>query len=219
VAADFRDVFNQQGGHVFHLSVKKKLRVTRHIVKPLAECPVAKLSPTNTAQTSTKPRAKRLSASTSKKRILVVDDDPQSLAVHSALLSQAGYNVDQADNALAAICAVVRHAPDLVLADIRMPIMDGKELVLELKRHRDSRHIPVVALTGHDTPGMRESAIKAGYDDYITKPIVPRRFPEQIAEFLRRHKLNRPAESTHGGGRADHGRDFQNSHDLYFSDP
>ena len=120
----------------------------------------------------------------------MVDDDPQSLAVHSALLSQAGYRVDQADHALAAIFAVVRHAPDLILLDIRMPIMDGKELVLELKRHRDSRHIPVVALTGHDTPGMRESAIKAGYDDYIIKPIVPRRFREQIADFLRRHKLN-----------------------------
>ena len=143
----------------------------------------------NTARASTRPKAKRQSASRSKKRILVVDDDPQSLAVYSALLSQAGYRVDQAADALAAICAVVRHAPDLVLADIRMPIMDGKELVLELKRHRDSRHIPIVALTGYDTPGMRESAIKAAYDDYITKPIDPRRFPEQIAKFLRDQEL------------------------------
>jgi len=121
----------------------------------------------------------------------VVDDDPQSLAVFSALLNAAGYRVDQTDHALAAIFAVVRHAPDLILADIRMPIMDGKELVLELKRHRDSRHIPIVALTGYDTPGMRESAIKAGYDDYITKPIDPRRFSQQIAKFLRRQELTR----------------------------
>ena len=126
----------------------------------------------------------------------MVDDDAQSLAVFSALLSTAGYRVDQADHALAAIFAVVRHAPDLILADIRMPIMDGKELVLELKRHRDSRHIPVVALTGYDTPGMRESAIKAGYDDYITKPIDACRFPAQIARILREHTSNRPAESA-----------------------
>ena len=49
--------------------------------------------------------------------------------------------------------------------------------MLELKRYRDSRHIPVVALTGYDTPGMRESALKAGYNDYITKPIDARKVP------------------------------------------
>lgn len=126
----------------------------------------------------------------------MVDDDPQSLELYSALLSEAGYRVDQAADALAAICAVVRHTPDLVLADIRMPIIDGKELVLELKRHRDSRHIPVVALTGYDTPGMRESALKAGYDDYITKPVDARKFPAQLAKILRQHTSNRPAESA-----------------------
>jgi CheY-like chemotaxis protein len=139
--------------------------------------------------------AKRRSASNSKQRLLLVDDDPESLELFSALLSEAGYRVDRADNALAAICEVVRHAPDLVLADIRMPIVDGRELVREFKSHNDTQHIPVVALTGYDTPEMRKSAREAGYDDFITKPIDPRRFPDQIAKLLRQHKVKQTSMS------------------------
>ena len=120
-----------------------------------------------------------------KKRILIVDDDPDAVEVLSALLESAGYEVEGAEHALAAVCAVVRSAPDLVLSDIRMPIVDGMGLATELKTHLDTRDIPVVAMTGYDTPSMREAALKAGYDGYIAKPIDAKRFPEQIAKFLR----------------------------------
>ncbi|PYJ07685.1 MAG: response regulator [Verrucomicrobia bacterium] len=129
-----------------------------------------------------------MAASKTKKKILIVDDDPQILELYSALLQEAGYHVDRAENALAAIAAVVVRAPDLILADIRMPIVDGVGLVRELKNHSDSRHIPVVAVTGYDSPGSREAALQAGYDGYFAKPIDARRFPEQIAGFLRQHK-------------------------------
>jgi DNA-binding response OmpR family regulator len=122
-----------------------------------------------------------------KKKILLVDDEPQILEVFSALLENAGYEVDQADNALAAMAAVVRSKPDLILADIRMPIVGGVGLVRELKAASDTRDIPVVALTGYDSPGFREVALEAGYDDYMTKPIDAKHFPEQIEKLLRRH--------------------------------
>jgi len=124
-------------------------------------------------------------AAPAKKRILIVDDDPDAIEVLSALLESAGYEVEGAEHAFAAVCAVVRSAPDLVLSDIRMPIVDGMGLATELKTHLDTRDIPVVAITGYDTPLMREAAIKAGYDGYIAKPIDAKRFPEQIAKFLR----------------------------------
>jgi len=124
-------------------------------------------------------------AAPAKKRILIVDDDPDAIEVLSALLESAGYEVEGAEHAFAAVCAVVRSAPDLVLSDIRMPIVDGMGLATELKTHLDTRDIPVVAITGYDTPSMREAAIKAGYDGYIAKPIDAKRFPEQIAKFLR----------------------------------
>ncbi|PWU15580.1 MAG: response regulator [Verrucomicrobia bacterium] len=122
-----------------------------------------------------------------KKRILIVDDDTEALELYSALLGAAGYQVDQAEHALAAVAAVVRNAPDLIISDIRMPIVDGMGLAHELKSHIDSRVIPVVALTGYDDPGTREAALKAGYDDYLTKPVDAKKFPSQIAELIKKH--------------------------------
>jgi CheY-like chemotaxis protein len=81
--------------------------------------------------------------------------------------------VDQAANALAAICALIRHTPDLVLADIRMPIIDGAELARELKRHRDSCHIPVVALTGYDTPGCASRRFNRAMTITSLSPLTP----------------------------------------------
>jgi CheY-like chemotaxis protein len=126
-----------------------------------------------------------------KPKILIVDDDPQVLELFSALLEKAGYRVDKAEHALAAVAAVVRSAPDLILADIRMPIVDGKELAHELKSHIDSRDIPVIAVTGYDNPGSREAALEAGYDDYLTKPIDARKFAGQIGELLAKFKAKK----------------------------
>jgi CheY-like chemotaxis protein len=178
--------------------MKNKSRNPSQKRKPLAKSSGGKQSATNSRRTATKPNTKRRSGSktTSRERILLVDDDPEILELFSALLSEAGYQVDQAGNALAAICAVIRHPPDLVLADIRMPIIDGAELARELKSHRDSCHIPVVALTGYDTPGMRESALQSGYDDYITKPITLSKFREQLSKALRQRKTKRTAKSA-----------------------
>jgi DNA-binding response OmpR family regulator len=125
-----------------------------------------------------------------------VDDDPQVLEVFSALLQEIGYEVEPADNALAAIAAVVRAKPDLILADIRMPIVGGMDLVRELKSHLDSERIPVVAFTGFDSPEMREAARKAGYDDFLPKPTDPGRFLDQIERLLRRFERARASKAA-----------------------
>ncbi len=152
-------------------------------------------------------------ASASKKRILLVDDDPQVLETYSALLLEAGYDVKTAENALAAVAVVVRAAPDLILADIRMPIVGGMDLVRELKSHVDSRLIPVVAFTGYDTPAMREAALKAGYDDFLAKPKDMAPFLQQLSTLVQR---NQPQSKPKSGilsagaagklGKADDGR-------------
>ena len=133
-------------------------------------------------------------ASLVKKKILIVEDDPDMLQMLSTLLREAGFEVAQAEHALGAVCSVVRASPDLVLADIRLPILNGLDLISELKAHQDTRHIPIVALTGYDTQWTRESAFKAGCDGYITKPIDARSFPDQISEFL-----NQPAKTQASG--------------------
>jgi CheY-like chemotaxis protein len=126
----------------------------------------------------------------------MVDDDPQVLEVFSALLQEAGYEVESAENALAAIAAVVRAAPNLILADIRMPIVGGMDLARELKSHTDSRRIPVVAFTGYDRPGTREAALKAGYDDYLPKPTDPKPFLDQIERLFRQFEPEPVAKSA-----------------------
>jgi CheY-like chemotaxis protein len=137
----------------------------------------------------TKPKAKGGAG----KRILIVDDDPQVLEIFSALLEQVGYRVESAENALAAVAAVVQSPPDLILADIRMPIVGGMSLVRELKAHVDSRHIPVVAFTGYDSPEMRDAALKAGYDDFLPKPVDPGPFLDQVDNLLcRLGKASKP---------------------------
>ena len=134
---------------------------------------------------------KKKSGSSRKKRILLVDDEPAILEIFSLLLQEAGYRVETAEHALAAMCSVVRTRPDLVLADIRMPIVDGKGLVAELKGASDTKEIPVVAITGYDGPGAQEAAYKAGYDGYLTKPVDVRSFPQQVAKFFVNGKARR----------------------------
>jgi len=120
-----------------------------------------------------------------KKKILIVEDDSDVRQILSHALRKAGYEVQEAGHALGAICAMVREGADLILTDIRMPIVDGFALVHELKAHEDTRRVPVVAVTGFDTPESRAAALQAGCVGYITKPIDSREFPSQIAEFLR----------------------------------
>ena len=124
--------------------------------------------------------------SSARKTILIVDDDPDVREVFSRTLRAAGYEVQEAGHALGAVCVMVRAGVDLVLTDIRMPIMDGLGLVRELKAHEDTRHIPVVAVTGHDTLENRAAAFQAGCIGYITKPIDTGEFLKQIPELLRR---------------------------------
>jgi CheY-like chemotaxis protein len=121
-----------------------------------------------------------------KKHVLIVDDEPAILEIFSLVLREAGYSVETAEHALAAMAAAVRKRPDLVLADIRLPIVDGKALVAELKGSRDTKDIPIVAITGYDGPGARDDAYRSGYDGYMTKPIDVRTFPMRIAEFLQK---------------------------------
>ena len=123
-------------------------------------------------------------AKSAKKRILVVEDDPAVRGLITRSLEDAGYEVTEAEHVLAGICAMVRSGADLVLVDIGMPIVDGFALVRELKTHSDTRHVPVVMVTGMDTPETRAKALEAGCAGFIAKPIDMRQFPKQIAQYL-----------------------------------
>jgi CheY-like chemotaxis protein len=132
------------------------------------------------------PELNRMTNPTGKKSILIVEDEADVREILSRTLRSAGYEVREANHALGAICAMVRDGADLIITDIRMPVVDGLELVRELKSHEDTKHIPVVAITGFDTPEARKAAAQAGCVGFIPKPIDTTEFVKQIAEVFQK---------------------------------
>jgi len=108
-------------------------------------------------------------------KILLVEDNELNRDMLSRRLERKGYQVIMAlDGAECLVCARREH-PDLILMDMRLPIMDGWEASRRLKADAETRAIPIIALTAHTMPGDRDQALEAGCDDYDTKPIdLPR---------------------------------------------
>jgi CheY-like chemotaxis protein len=127
-----------------------------------------------------KPAAARMTRG----KILIVEDDPDTMKFVSTLLRASGYEVHQASYPLQAFFSVVRHPPDLILADIQMPVMNGLDMIRQLKAHGETQHIPVVVVTGSEAEDTRKAAFAAGCSGYITKPLDTRSFVPQVAKYL-----------------------------------
>ncbi|HEY5453493.1 MAG TPA: response regulator [Polyangia bacterium] len=106
---------------------------------------------------------------TTRTRVLVVDDDADAREMLSAVLAQAGYDVDAAADGFAALAHVSRYRPDLVLTDLRMPGMTGVDLLQRIRRvHGD---VPVIIATGLETWDLCTAAEAYGAVTCLIKPI------------------------------------------------
>ena len=103
--------------------------------------------------------------------VAVVEDNADNRLLLQAILDGL-YDVQEYESAEAALAAFERAAPDVVLLDISLPGMSGVELVARLRADAGLRHVPVIALTAHAMAGDRETYLAAGFDAYVTKPIV-----------------------------------------------
>jgi DNA-binding response OmpR family regulator len=121
--------------------------------------------------------------------ILVVDDVPDNLAVAHDALDAAGYLVRVATGGLAALDSALRQPPDLILLDAVMPGLDGFETCRRLKARLETRHIPVVFMTGLTDTDQVVRGFQAGGIDYVTKPIRPQEVLARIASHLRNARL------------------------------
>ena len=117
--------------------------------------------------------------------IALVDDDQNILASLSAALSDEGYTVETFTDGAEALEGLSRRPADLAILDIKMPRMDGMELLSELRR-RDS--LPVIFLTSKDDEVDEIMGLRLGADDYIKKPFSQRLLMERIRAVLRRHE-------------------------------
>lgn len=104
-------------------------------------------------------------------RVLIIEDSVPSRRLVRAVLEHGGHDVLEATEAEAGLRLAQRERPDLVLLDVQLPGMDGVEACRRLKRHPDTRAIPVVALTALAMPGDRERLLGSGFDRYVSKPI------------------------------------------------
>jgi CheY-like chemotaxis protein len=108
-------------------------------------------------------------------RLLLVEDNEESRDGLSRHLRRKGFEVLVAADGRQGLDAARTAAPDLVLMDMSLPVLDGWEATRQLKADPQTRHIPVIALTAHAMAGDREKALAAGCDDYDTKPVeIPR---------------------------------------------
>lgn len=104
-------------------------------------------------------------------RILIVDDQPTSVKLLAAKLTSEYYEVLTAVDGPAALEAVERDAPDLVLLDVMMPGMDGFDVCRRIKQNPNHTHIPVVMVTALGSQEDRVRGLEAGADDFLTKPV------------------------------------------------
>ncbi len=126
--------------------------------------------------------------------IALVDDDKNILASVTMLLEQEGYHVRSYTDGASALTALSATPPDLAILDIKMPRMDGMEL---LRRLRQTAEIPVIFLTSKDEEIDELMGLNAGADDYIRKPFSQRLLLERVKAVLRRAE-GKGAAATQG---------------------
>lgn len=120
----------------------------------------------------------------SRKIVLTVEDQPNIRRLITYVLTKVGYKMMQAEDGESAVHVLQHTIPDLILLDIRMPKMDGFELLTLLRRYEAATSIPVVILTSLNTPRDLDRALEMGVVDFLTKPIEPRTLVERVLQIL-----------------------------------
>jgi len=117
-------------------------------------------------------------------KLLVVEDNEESREGLSRHLRRRGYEVLTAADGQQAVGTAWAEAPDLILMDMSLPVLDGWEATRRLKADPATRGIPVIALTAHAMAGDREKALEAGCDEYETKPVEFARLLDKVRALL-----------------------------------
>ena len=177
-----------------HSQLQSKPACTRKLRRALADL-------INPRQTRTEPG--ELLASRAP-RILCVDDNPANLLLVQTLLEDMGSRVTAVDSGYAAIEAVKTEAFDLVLMDVQMPGMDGRETTEVLRQWESGQHnapLPIVALTAHAMANEKRALLQSGMDDYLTKPISERQLAQVVLKWTGLALRNQVQESGYEAAR------------------
>ncbi|OJY27821.1 MAG: response regulator [Myxococcales bacterium 68-20] len=125
--------------------------------------------------------------------VLVVDDFEDNRAMYVEYLQFQGFRVVEAVNGLDAVERTQELRPGVVVMDLSLPVMDGWEATRRIKADARTKHIRVIALSGHAEPAHAKKALDAGCDDFVAKPCLPENLLAKVREHL---AAGRPAEAA-----------------------
>ena len=116
--------------------------------------------------------------------ILIVEDSPEGRDIYATALTAAGYAVLEAWDGAEGIRIATDARPDLIVMNVSMPHVNGVDAVEILKSHPATEHVPILVVTGHGTPTVREGAWEAGCDDFLSKPVGPGELVAAVASCI-----------------------------------
>jgi len=124
-------------------------------------------------------------------RVLIADDNEQNRELLDAYLAEEGYEILMSTDGQETVDVINAQQPDLILLDIMMPKMSGYEVCEQIKANPETRDIPILMVTALNEMGDIEKAVKAGCDDFLTKPVSQLELQTRVKSLLRvRHLAN-----------------------------
>jgi len=117
-------------------------------------------------------------------KILAIDDHPETLDIIMTTLDASGYHVIGSRSPIRGLALAERERPDLILLDMNMPEMDGKEVARKLRSHPDLADIPIIMFTAEGEVAQKQASFDIGVDDYLTKPTDPGEIIERIESLM-----------------------------------
>jgi CheY-like chemotaxis protein len=116
--------------------------------------------------------------------ILIVEDNPKDLKLVRDVLSMKGHEIIDADTAEVGIELALERQPDLILMDVMLPGMNGREAMQVLKADPGTKQIPIIAVTSFAMKGDRERLLADGFDDYLAKPVSIKELPKVVERHV-----------------------------------
>ena len=123
-------------------------------------------------------------------KILIVEDDKQSLRLISLVLSREGYVVVECADGHEALSLTLDEQPDLILCDLMMPEIDGIEVTKRISSEPRTSGIPIIMFSAKSLIEDKVAGFEAGVDDYLTKPVHPIELTTRIKAFLEQHNTS-----------------------------
>ena len=152
-----------------------------------------------TSSGSPSPRAARTAV------VLLVEDNVINQRVVEQILKRRGHEVRIAHNGRQAVDVLERWTPDMVFMDVQMPEMNGIDATRAIRAREQARggHVPIIALTAHAMAADRELCLRAGMDDYLTKPVSPVALAQTVERIVEQRTSDGKAQSSPGSGSSD----------------